>query len=140
MSGRIGKIGISGGIGIILLASLIPATVLADEPPAPAPPPAPEKVLSVTYACQSGATIVARYDNSNADAPTATLDYQGKSFPMYSVRSASGARYATEQGLSPDKGLQWWTKGSSATLSEMIMDHTAPEPTAIEECTAKPGP
>ena len=49
---------------------------------------------------------MARYDNTDPDAPTATLEYKGQTFAMYNVRSGSGARYATEQGLAPDKGLQ----------------------------------
>lgn len=89
--------------------------------------------------CESGQKIMVRYDNTNPDIPTATLEYKGQTFEMYNVRSGSGARYATEQGLAPDKGLQWWTKGDDATLGEMLMDHTAPEPTPLEHCTAKSG-
>ena len=115
------------------LLSFAASAALADQPDTPGMPAAAE-----TYRCESGQTIVARYDNSNPDAPTARLEYRGRTFEMYNVRAASGARYATEQGLSPDKGLQWWTKGDDATLSEMLMDHTAPEPAEIEACTAKP--
>ena len=93
--------------------------------------PAPE---SVKYACESGQTIVVRYDDSNPDAPTATLEYKARSFEMYNVQAQSGRRFATEQGLTPDRGLQWITNEGSAVLSEMLMDHTAPEPTPIETC------
>lgn len=117
---------------VVLAAS----TALADQPDTPAMPS--EDIIDATYECESGETIAARYDNTNPDAPTARLEYKGQTFEMHNVRAASGARYATEQGLAPDKGLQWWTKGDGATLSEMLMDHTAPEPTEIETCTAKP--
>jgi membrane-bound inhibitor of C-type lysozyme len=120
------------------LLSLAASAAFADQPDTPGMPAAAENVITATYRCQSGQTIIARYDNSNPDAPTARLEYRGRTFDMYNVRAASGARYATEQGLSPDKGLQWWTKGDDATLSEMLMDHTAPEPVEIEDCTAKP--
>jgi membrane-bound inhibitor of C-type lysozyme len=115
---------------------LAASAAFADQPDTPGIPA--EGIIDATYECESGQTIAARYDNTNPDAPTARLEYKGQTFEMYNVRAASGARYATEQGLSPDKGLQWWTKGDGATLSEMLMDHTAPEPTEIESCMAKP--
>jgi membrane-bound inhibitor of C-type lysozyme len=117
----------------------LPTLAGADEPGTPVVPPAGEKIIEAIYHCESGATVTVRYDNSDPASPRARLDYKGRTFDMYSVVSASGARYATEQGLEPDKGLQWWSKGNEATLSEMIMDHTAPEPTVIETCTAAPG-
>lgn len=86
----------------------------------------------VTYRCDSGREIVATY--MAGDAPTARLALDGRTFDLYSVKSGSGARYATEQGLKPDHGLQWWIKGDDATLSEMVMDHTAPGPTVIDTC------
>jgi membrane-bound inhibitor of C-type lysozyme len=119
-----------------LLLSLTASATLADQPDTPGMPA--EGIIAVTYECESGQTIVARYDNTDPDAPTTRLEYKGRTFEMYNVRAASGARYATEQGLSPDKGLQWWIKGDDAALSEMLLDHTAPEPAEIEACTAKP--
>ncbi len=122
---------------LAFLALLLAApAALADQPDTPGMPA--EGVIDATYECESGQTIAARYDNTNPDAPTARLEYRNQTFEMYNVRAASGARYATEQGLSPDKGLQWWTKGDGATLSEMLLDHTAPAPTEIESCTANP--
>lgn len=118
--------------------SSLSIAAMADEPGTPAVPQAGEKIIEATYQCDSGATVMVRYDNTDADAPRASLEYKGRTFDLYSVVSASGARYATEQGLEPDKGLQWWSKGNEATLSEMIMDHTAPEPTVIETCRTEP--
>lgn len=137
------------GIALPLLFAGLAVPAAADEPGTPAMSEkpaatqalkgdsAPAKVIEANYTCDSGATVDVRYDNSNPDAPTATLRYKGRSFEMYNVLSGSGARYATEQGLLPDHGLQWWTKGNEAIMSEMLMDHTAPEPKPIETCKAK---
>lgn len=121
----------------------LPWLAMADAPDTPVVPTpsdrTPDKIIAATYVCDSGNTVSVRYDNTDADAPVATLEYKGRTFEMHNVRSGSGARYATEQGLQPDKGLQWWTKGDEATMSEMLMDHTAPEPTPIETCRVKQG-
>ncbi|KKB85835.1 hypothetical protein VW29_05980 [Devosia limi DSM 17137] len=97
--------------------------------------PLPLPGESATYTCESGATIVAHYDVSDPMAPTARLEYAGAVFDMFNVISASGARFSTEAGLKPDHGLQWWTHGDEAIMSEMLMDHTAASPTVIETCT-----
>ena len=97
--------------------------------------PVPLPGASATYKCESGAIVVAHYDASDPSAPTAQLEYAGKVFDMFNVMSASGARFSTEAGLKPDHGLQWWTHGNEAVMSEMLMDHTAPGPTVIETCT-----
>jgi membrane-bound inhibitor of C-type lysozyme len=94
-------------------------------------------VIDATYRCDSGRQVAVRYDNTKADAATARLTMDGKTFDLYQVRSGSGARYATERGLKPDTGLQWWIKGNEATLSEMILDHTAPGPKSIDRCKVK---
>ncbi|BCH35584.1 hypothetical protein MesoLjLc_75140 [Mesorhizobium sp. L-8-10] len=110
---------------------------IADEPGTPAVPGDRPEIISATYVCDSGNTVDVRYDNTSDEAHVATLEYKGRTFEMYNVRSASGARFATEQGLTPDKGLQWWSKGDEATMSEMLMDHTASEPTPIETCRVR---
>lgn len=90
----------------------------------------------VAYACDSGRKIGAVYP-AGEDAG-ARLTIGERTFDLYRVRSGSGARFATEQGLKPDHGLQWWVKGEEATLSEMVMDHTAPGPTVIDTCRIAP--
>jgi membrane-bound inhibitor of C-type lysozyme len=97
--------------------------------------PVPLPGETATYKCESGAVVVAQYDVTDPAAPTARLEYAGKVFDMFNVISASGARFSTESGLQPDHGLQWWTHGDEAVMSEMVMDHTAPGPTVIETCT-----
>ncbi len=96
-------------------------------------------IISANYQCASGRQIAVRYDNTKPAAATARLTFGGKTFNLYQVMSASGARYATEQGLRPDFGLQWWIKGNDATLSEMMMDHTAPQPKEIDRCSVTKG-
>jgi membrane-bound inhibitor of C-type lysozyme len=98
--------------------------------------PASAGIRTVHYTCADGRRIEARYDNSNAERASATLLIDGRRFEMYSVVAASGARYATESGFKPDHGLQWWTKGETATLSEMVMDHTAGGPRELTTCRA----
>ena len=89
---------------------------------------------SLTYQCESGNSIIVYPDDSDPAAPTVRLEYLGRAFDLYQVASSPG-RFATEAGLQPDHGLQWSSDGDKATLSEMLMDHTAPGPTAIETCT-----
>jgi membrane-bound inhibitor of C-type lysozyme len=74
--------------------------------------------------CDNGNVLLVHYDNSNPEAPRAVVAYEGKSFDMYSVRAASGARYATEQGRAQDVSLEWHTKGDSGVLSEAPLSDT----------------
>jgi membrane-bound inhibitor of C-type lysozyme len=99
------------------------------------PADAASKVIDAVYRCDSGRQVSARYDNTKPDAPRARLTMDGKTFDLHQVRSGSGARYATENGLRADHGLQWWIKGDEATLSEMILDHKQ-----IDRCTVKAAP
>jgi len=91
----------------------------------------------IHYLCASGRQVVVVY--VEGAQPGARLHLGERLFHLYAVRAASGARYATEQGLKPDHGLQWWTKGREATLSEMILDDTAPPAKVIDTChTVRP--
>ncbi len=75
--------------------------------PMPAPP-----VPGVGYACESGATVEARY----ADSATAQLAYKGQTYDLRSAQAASGARYV-------GSGVEWWTVTrdgqETATLSRL---------------------
>lgn len=55
------------------------------------------------YACEDGSVISVAYP----DNAVATLRYQGQSFTLNTVNSASGARYV-------GAGLVWWIKGTGA--------------------------
>lgn len=78
--------------------------------------------FDAVYDCDGGigAVIINQHDDSDG----ITLDIQHQLYHLYSVRAASGAKYATEQGLKPETGLIWWGKGDEAMMLEMILDHT----------------
>lgn len=80
---------------------------------------------TVLYACTPSKQIAAVYDNSDATQPKAVLTIDGVAYEMYSVIAASGARYATEQGMQPEQGMQWHSKADKAVLMTMTLDHTA---------------
>lgn len=128
------------GLPIILLASGLAACGGSDSAMPKAVLAPPPGMLRIVYSCDSGATVTAVYDNSDPAVPRARLSIRDRSFDLHNVIAASGARYATEQGFEPDKGLQWWTKGNEATLSEMTLDHTAAEPRLIDTCRALEDP
>lgn len=89
----------------------------------------------VTYRCSDRQIIRVLYDYTTPSAPVARVVVKGQTFEMRSIRSQPGsARYSTESGLREGHGLQWWTRGNQATLSEMALDHTRPEPVRIASC------
>lgn len=85
-----------------------------DEPP-PAKTPA-----QIRYSCENGKTVIAEYVESGAMQQVANLDIGGKLIGLSESRSASAARYETDEGLTPGKTLVWWTKGDSAMLIESV--------------------
>ena len=82
-------------------------------------------IINTTYHCDEGKVIYATYDNNNINSPKASLMIDGRQFEMYSVIAASGALYATEQGINPEQGMRWHTKGLEATLETMTLDDSA---------------
>lgn len=88
------------------------------------------------FECENGWGISFTTQAKNTD--TAQLDIQGKHINMYHIRSASGARYGSEQGLEAESGLIFWNKGNDATLYEMILDDStvAADYPIITQCTA----
>lgn len=89
-----------------------------------APNTAPDDAIYTTYHCDNGKSVEARYTD-NDEAPAATLVIDNKHYAMYRVVSASGARYASEQGLLPNEGMQWYVQNGEAMLVAMVLDHTA---------------
>nr|WP_136251808.1 MliC family protein [Ningiella ruwaisensis] len=90
-----------------------------------------------SYQCDNQSTLDVTYINS-PDKQSAVLQYQGQRIEMYSVRAASGAKYASEQGLSENDGIIWWTQGNEGTLIKMILDDsvTADDYPVIANCIA----
>lgn len=89
----------------------------------------------VTYRCSDRQIIRVLYDYTTPSAPVARVVVKGQTFEMRSVRSQPGsARYSTESGLREGHGLQWWTRGNQATLSEMPIGQSGAEPVRIASC------
>jgi membrane-bound inhibitor of C-type lysozyme len=82
-------------------------------------------VINSTYTCDNGKIIAAVYDNRQADQSKVTLTIDGKTYQLTQAVAASGARYTTEQGINPEQGLSWHTKGADAVASTITLDHTA---------------
>lgn len=82
-------------------------------------------MIRANYACDNGKTIVAIYDNNNPKQSRLTLSIDGKEYYLTQAISGSGARYTTEQGLNPEQGLEWHSKGAEAVASTITLDHTA---------------
>jgi membrane-bound inhibitor of C-type lysozyme len=105
----------------------------APEPAAPeaaAPPPAAvtskaTASKSVAYTCEKDLPITAVYGTDLEGNPDVALVVQGQSFNMAETVSASGARYATADGLNPGMGLVWWEKGETALLQQVPSDRIA---------------
>jgi len=82
------------------------------EPVTPAPASTPVQAPPVSYACESGQSVVVSYP----DTATARLSYRGQEYVLRTALSASGARFV-------GSGVEWWiaSRGDteSATLSRL---------------------
>lgn len=84
------------------------------------------------FTCESGNTVIVQ-TGTGPDGQGVRLDYLEQSFELYPVQATPG-RFATEQGLRPDHGLEWISEGEEGRLSELPLDHAAPDPLPIETC------
>ena len=75
------------------------------------------------YSCEDGRAVLARYANTGAVNATVDLDIAGIKRQLAQGVSASGARYETDQGISPGRKLVWWSKGDGAMLIESDLDN-----------------
>ncbi len=91
---------------------------------------AKDKGLSYRYDCDNHWIVDVQYENTEAIA-NARLTLNDRELVLYSVMAASGAKYATENGLSEGKGLVWWIKGASGTLYENILDDSVDDPLVV---------
>lgn len=98
-----------------------------------------ERALYVTnFTCENDMNI--RFEVTPEHTQNAQLFIDEKKvIDLYQIRSASGARYGSEQGLEPESGLIIWNKGKEVTLYEMILDDsiTAADYPIITKCTAR---
>ena len=82
------------------------------EPVTPTPTATPAQAPPVSYACESGQSVVVSYP----DTATARLSYRGQEYVLRTALSASGARFV-------GSGVEWWiaSRGDTenATLSRL---------------------
>ncbi|MBB3011858.1 MliC family protein [Cupriavidus alkaliphilus] len=75
------------------------------------------EVRTMRYQCDGGKTLTVRYFNS-PDNQAAVFRIDGKPVLAVSTVSASGARYVGGR-------YEWWTKGESGTLRDLMQPETA---------------
>lgn len=94
---------------------------------------------SIAYTCEKDLPITAVYGTDLAGNPDVALIIQGQNFNLAQTPAASGARYATPQGMSAGMGLVWWEKGGTAMLQQVPADKISDAAAAqtIKTCTAK---
>lgn len=91
--------------GLLLALSLVPAAAGA------APPE------TVDYVCRGGKAISATY-LSHGEIGFVVLRLNGRDHGLAEAPSASGARYTSMAGTTPEQpGLEWWEHKGEATLS-----------------------
>ena len=110
-----------------------PADTATAETPAVAEA-APAPATPIAYDCLPAQRLTASYDNSGT-TPKATLTLDGKIYELFQVTSASGAKYATDEGRTPGKTLVWFTKEDDGTLYEGTVGGAEADETKLAECS-----
>lgn len=77
----------------------------------PLEPDAEMTILSMEYQCDPDETYAVQYVNAGGNS-LALVPIDGKERIFVNVIAASGARYVSGE-------YEWWTKGSSATLTNL---------------------
>jgi len=113
----------------------VPGTIRT-ETPAPATP-TPD-TSPIRYECEPQRDLTVSYDNSG-DTSIALLTMDGTTYPLGITMSASGAKYITEDGLTPGKTLVWWTKGDDGTLYEGDVGSPDDTEVMLAECSPAAG-
>ncbi|UDM51578.1 MliC family protein [Cupriavidus sp. MP-37] len=114
-------------IAVLLAALCASATAQAARAPGIDGVRFPE-VRTTRYQCDGGKTLAVRYFNS-PDNQAAVFRIDGKPVLAVSTVSASGARYVGGR-------YEWWTKGESGTLRDLMQPETAAP--ALANCHAGP--
>ena len=69
------------------------------------------RATEARYACSGGAKLIARFSPPGTETGTVALTFEtGETIALPQVMSADGGRYA-------DKGVEFWIKGTKATLT-----------------------
>ena len=95
---------------------------------APADTPLVDIVDEQTYSCDDSSTVrrLGFIEDYGSDGGV-RLEIDGEPLTLAHVPSGSGAEYSTEQGLTPDMLLVWWTKADRGMLIESPLDDSATE-------------
>lgn len=90
---------------ILFAASIVSTAILtacSEKPAEPVPSAAPVET-TISFRCESGATVTVKQHSASSIAVT----YQGKTQEMQSAIAASGSRYLGGDWV-------WWSKGSGS--------------------------
>lgn len=88
---------------------------------------------SIHYYCNNGKDLYLTPDGDRA-----TVRYDGHEMFMYTVVSASGLKYATEQGIRENEGFMVWSHGEELSAYHLTLDHSVTEKDKfITSCTLK---
>ncbi len=119
---------ISLGIALMLAAcgkqAETPAPTETAETPTVVVAPDATAGQSISYKCDGTGDlqITAVYGTDAAGLPDVALFIRGQDFALSSTPAASGARYASADGLEDGMGLIWWTRGEEAMLQQAPSD------------------
>jgi membrane-bound inhibitor of C-type lysozyme len=92
---------------------------------------------TVAYMCDGDMPVTAIYGTGADGKPDVALVIQGFSITLPQTMAASGARYASDDGIEAGKGLVWWEKGGTATLADFPSGTDSFE-TAVVKRTCRP--
>ena len=98
----------------------------------------PVAAAPTSYDCLPAHLLTVAYDNSGVN-PTATLSLDGANFVLSRIESASGAKYKTDAGRTPDKTLIWWTQGENGMLVEGPVGGPETAEITLAECSPSGG-
>ena len=136
-----------------LLIAVFPLIALAacgKEPPA-APPASTTAITDpasstqknessppavTTYACQPDIQLSAIYSKRGEDH-VVQLAINDATYQLVNTVSASGSKYATDQGRTSGKTLVWWTKNDKGTLYEGNIGGAPDDELVIAECSER---
>lgn len=119
-----------------------PTEAATTEAPAMAAATPTAAVAPTAYDCLPAHVLNVTYDNAAA-TPTATLSLDGATFVLSRIEAASGAKYKTDMGRTPDKTLIWWTLGQNGKLIEGPVGGPESAELTLAECSpsaATPAP
>lgn len=110
----------------------------ADETATPPAVVEAAPAVPISYDCLPAHLLTVAYDNSGPN-PTAALSLDGANFVLSRIESASGAKYKTDTGRTPDKTLIWWTQGENGMLVEGPVGGPETAEITLAECSPSGG-